>query len=323
MKGVVTGGAGFLGSHLVDALMEAGWEVAVIDNLSSGSKKNLSKWLDHPRLSFYEGDLKEPNGPWTRAFSEADVVFHMAANPEVRISSTMPHTHFNENVVATFNVLEAARRYDVKALIFASSSAVYGEGGDRPVPEDAPKKPVSVYGASKLACEIIIETYHRLYGLRAVLLRYANIIGPRLNHGVIVDFVAKLRKNPKKLVILGDGSQRRSFLYVTDAISATMHLLKALLDGQFSFEVFNVGNDDWMSVIEVARVVVEEMGLKGVAYEFLEGHPGGLGWPGDVKCIWLDIAKLKSLGWKPKMNSEEAVRATVRSLLRGRVRLPC
>ena len=318
MKGVITGGAGFIGSHLVDALMEAGWEVAVIDNLSSGSMANVSRWLNNSRFSFYEEDLKDPRGSWVKAFSGANVVFHMAANPEVRVSSTKPRIHFDENLVATFNVLEAIRKHDVKALVFASSSAVYGEGGSRPVPEEAPKKPVSVYGASKLACEILIETYCRLYGLKALVLRYANIVGPRLNHGVVVDFVAKLKKNPRKLVILGDGSQRRSFLYVTDATSATLHLLKVLIEGGFSFDVFNVGNDDWISVMEVAHMVVEEMGLKEVSYEFQEGHPGGLGWPGDVKCIWLDITKLRTSGWTPRMSSKEAVRATVRSLLNSR-----
>ena len=317
MRALVTGGAGFLGSHLVDALMDAGWQVSVVDNLSSGSLENLRRWLDHPRLSFYEEDLKSRNGSWLKALEDVDVVFHFAANPEVRTSATEPRVHFDENVLATFNVLEAAREAGIGALVFASTSAVYGEGGEKPVGEEEPKKPISVYGASKLACEVLIETYHRLYGMKALVLRFANVVGPRAKHGVIVDFIAKLRENPRKLIILGDGSQRRSFIYVKDAISATLFLLKKLMNNEFSCEVFNIGNDDWISVLEVADIVVEEMGLKDVRYEFLKGTPDGRGWPGDVKKIRLDISKLKGAGWRPTLSSREAVRETVRSLISG------
>jgi len=316
LRAVVTGGAGFLGSHLVDALMEAGWEVGVIDNLSSGSLKNLGAWLDHPGFSFVRGDLKERDGEWQAALREADVVFHFAANPEVRISSTEPRIHFDENVMATFNVLEAARRENVGVFVFASSSTVYGDPEVIPTPEDHPKKPISVYGASKLACEVLVETYHRLYGLKTLTLRYANIVGPRLTHGVIVDFIRKLRANPLELEILGDGTQKKSYMHVEDAVSATLHLLDLLFDGAFSCGVFNVGSEDWVNVVRIADIVVEAMGLSGVRYVFKPMTPDGRGWPGDVKLMLLDISKLKATGWKPSMSSAEAVRRTAEALLR-------
>ncbi len=317
LHAVVTGGAGFIGSRLVDALMASGCRVTVVDNLSSGSPENLRRWEGHPRFSFIQEDLKDVRGSWVEAVREADVVFHFAANPEVRLSTTKPRVHFEENVVATFNVLEAIREAGVSFLVFASSSAVYGEGGERPIDEDHPKRPLSVYGASKLACETLIETYHRLYGLKALALRYANIIGPRLTHGVVVDFVRKLKANPHELEILGDGTQRRSFLHVEDAVSATLHLCQRMLEGSLGFGVFNVGNEDWMDVRQVARAVVDEMGLSDVRFKFRPGTPDGRGWLGDVKLIILDIGRLKSTGWRPSLTSEEAVRRTVRALLEG------
>ena len=315
IKAVVTGGAGFLGSHLVDALMMNGHEVSVIDNLSSGVLDNLKAWLGRPGFSFMRGDLRERNRDWQSVLRGADVVFHFAANPEVRISFTEPRIHFDENVMATFNILEAARRADVDVFVFASSSTVYGDPEVIPTPEDHPKKPISVYGASKLACEILMETYHRLYGIKTLALRYANIVGPRLTHGVIVDFIEKLRNNPRELEILGDGTQKKSYLHVSDAISATLHLLNLLLRGAFSCDVFNVGSEDWLNVVEIADVIVEAMGLPEVKYTFKPMTPDGRGWPGDVKLMLLDISKLKATGWKPSMGSREAVEKTVEELL--------
>jgi len=315
LKTVVTGGAGFLGSHIVDALMQRGGEVVVIDNLSNGSLNNLRAWLSEPNFLFVREDLKKHDGTWRSAVRGADVVLHFAANPEVRISSTEPKIHFDENVVATFNILEAARREEVEAFIFASSSTVYGDPKLIPMPEDHPKEPISIYGASKLACEVLLETYHRLYGLKALSLRYANIVGPRLTHGVIVDFIRKLRANPHELEILGDGTQRKSYLHVSDAVSATLHLLNLLLNGAFSYEVFNVGSDDWVNVVEIADIVVKAMGLSGVKYKFKPMTPDGRGWPGDVKLMLLDISKLRATGWRPSMSSREAVEKTVKELL--------
>ena len=312
---VVTGAAGFLGSHIVDALVPLGCQVVGIDNLSSGDLSNLGAWLGHPAFRLVREDLRHEGG-WCSALKGADVVFHFAANPEVRISSVRPRLHFNENVVATFNVLEAARKADVGTMVFASSSTVYGDPKVIPTPEDHPKEPASIYGASKLACEVLIETYHRLYGLKALILRYANVVGPRLTHGIIVDFIRKLRADPHHLVILGDGTQKKSYMHVRDAVGATLFLLRHLLGGALACEAFNVGSEGWTGVIDVADIVVEEMGLPDVRYVFRPMTPDGRGWPGDVKLMLLDVSKLRALGWRPTMNSDEAVREAARALLR-------
>jgi UDP-glucose 4-epimerase len=193
---LVTGGAGFIGSHLVDRLVSDGWKVRVLDNFGSGRVENIEHHKGNRNVEIVRGDSKNPEIA-EKAVRDVDVVFHYTANPEVRVSTTNPEIHFNENVVATFNLLEAMRKNDVEELVFASSSSVYGEPESIPVSEEAPIKPVSVYGASKAACENLIHAYTNLYGLKAVVLRYANVVGPRLRHGVIYDFIVKLGKNTK------------------------------------------------------------------------------------------------------------------------------
>jgi len=307
---LVTGGAGFIGSHLVDRLVLEGWRVRVLDNFSTGRMENVEHHVNSQVVEVVRGDLKDLEVVES-AVEGVDVVFHFAANPEVRVSAINPEVHFNENVVATFNLLEAMRREGVRELVFASSSSVYGEPDEIPVNEEAPVRPVSVYGASKAACESFIHAYSKLYGIRAVVLRYANVVGPRLKHGVVYDFVVKLRGNPRRLEILGDGDQRRSFVWIDDAVDAT---LLALDSSNGNFDVYNVGNDDSISVREVADEVVDAMGLKGVEYVY---RPilHGVGWPGDVKHITLDVRKMRSLGWRPTLNSRESVRRTVKALL--------
>ena len=317
MRYVVTGGAGFIGSHLVDYLVYRlkADEVVVIDNLSSGSPRNIEMHIDAGVVRLIKADLSK-RGEWEKGLKGADIVFHYAANPEVRISSVEPGIHFENNVVATFNVLEAMRLGDVDKLVFASSSTVYGEPSVIPTPEDYhPLKPISIYGASKLASEVLIQVYSELYGFKALILRYANIIGARSNHGVIVDFINKLRTNPSRLEILGDGTQRKSYLHVSDAVEATMHLAVNKLDSMHGVDVYNVGNHDWVTVTEIADIIVEEMGLGRVDYVFKKTTPDGRGWPGDVKLMLLDIRKLESTGWKPRLSSRDAVRRTVRELL--------
>jgi UDP-glucose 4-epimerase len=310
MRILVTGGAGFIGSHLVDRLVGEGYRVRVVDNLSSGSVGNLRRHVDSNIVELVIGDLKDPYTA-LRSVEGADVVFHFAANPEVRVSSVDPGVHFNENVVATFNLLEAMRRKNVKEIVFASSSSVYGEPGSIPVGEDAPLRPVSVYGASKASCESLIHAYTGLYGLRAVVLRYANIVGPRMRHGVIWDFIVKLRGNTVELEVLGDGSQVRSYMHVSDAVEAT---ITAWTRGGGGYQVYNVASEDWIAVDEVADIVVEAMGLKGVR-KIYKPVLHGVGWPGDVKRIALKIDKLKSIGFKPRMSSREAVRTAVGEIL--------
>jgi UDP-glucose 4-epimerase len=310
MRILVTGGAGFIGSRLVDRLVGEGFRVRVVDNLSSGRVENLRRHIDSNAVELVVGDLKDPQVA-LRSVEDVDVVFHFAANPEVRVGSIDPGVHFNENIVATFNLLEAMRRKNVKEIVFASSSSVYGEPDSIPVGEDAPLRPVSVYGASKASCESLIHAYTKLYGLRAVVLRYANIVGPRMRHGVVWDFIVKLRGNPGELEVLGDGSQVRSYMHVSDAVEAT---ITAWNRGGGGYQVYNIASEDWIAVDEVADIVVEAMGLKDVRKKY-KPVLHGVGWPGDVKRIALKIDKLKSVGFKPRMSSREAVRTTVEELL--------
>jgi UDP-glucose 4-epimerase len=307
---LVTGGAGFIGSHIVDRLLSEGCVVRIIDNFSSGSIDNIRHVLHNGSIETIKGDLKNVNDA-LKAVDGVTTVFHFAANPEVRVSSIDPSIHFENNVVATFNVLEAMRRHDVKEIIFASSSSVYGEPSEFIVSEDVPMRPVSVYGASKAAGENLIHAYVRLYGFKAVILRYANVVGPRLRHGVVHDLVMKLKRDPTRLEVLGDGNQVRSFIYIDDAVTATvMAWRKSTQD----VNIYNVGNEDWLTVNDVAKIVISTMGLGDVKIQYRPiGH--GVGWLGDVKRIVLDISRLKSLGFKPTLNSKEAVRRAVLSYL--------
>jgi len=200
---------------LVDALMARGDYVCVFDNLSTGSLENVGHWLGHPNFTFIRGDLLSQSDLKKLEVDDYNVIFHLAANPEVKIGSTDPSIHFQQNVVATYNLLERVRRAEEgPILVFTSTSTVYGEALKIPTPEDyAPLKPISTYGASKLACEALISAYAYTYGFKAVILRLANIVGPRSRHGVIHDFIQKLRKNPHELEILGDGTQTKSYLH--------------------------------------------------------------------------------------------------------------
>jgi len=310
MRVLVTGGAGFIGSHLVDRLVRDGYRVRVVDNLSSGRVENIKHHLDAGTVELIVGDLKDPQIA-LRAVEGVDTVFHFAANPEVRVSTTNPEIHFNENIVATFNLLEAMRKKGVKELVFASSSSVYGEPEEIPVDENAPIRPVSVYGASKAACEALIHAYTKLYGVKAVVLRYANVVGSRLRHGVVWDFVNKLLKNPAELEILGDGRQVRSYIYIDDTIEATITAWRKTETG---YEVYNIASEDWITVDEVADEVIKAMGLNSVKKVY-KPVLHGVGWLGDVKKIALKIDKVKKLGLKPAMSSREAVRAATRKLL--------
>jgi UDP-glucose 4-epimerase len=310
-KILVTGGAGFIGSHLVDSLMEAGSEVCVLDNLSAGSLENLKRWHNNPDFSFLNIDLVKPldsiNG------KHFDFIYHLAANPEVRVSSTNPETHFNQNVIATFNLLEYMRKSrSTPQLIFTSTSAVYGEPTLMPTPENyGPLKPISIYAATKLACESLISAYAYNYGFKATIYRLANVIGPRSGHGVIFDFVQKLNKNPNQLEILGDGTQTKSYLYVSDCVTA---LIQSQEDSSERVDTFNVGSEDKINVKTIAQAVIAEMNLKNVDLKLTGGVDGGRGWVGDVKIMLLDINKIKSRGLKPEFNSYQSVTKTAHSL---------
>ncbi|WP_054842201.1 GDP-mannose 4,6-dehydratase [Vulcanisaeta distributa] len=314
MRVLVTGGAGFIGSFLTERLVEMGFDVVVIDNLSSGGDLNrLKDVID--RVRFIKDDLKSPSNPG--AFQGVDTVFHLAANPEVRVSVTEPRIHFDENVLVTFNVLELSRKYGgVKTVVYASSSTVYGDAKTIPTPEDHPIQPISVYGAAKAAGEVMCGTYARLYGINCVILRYANIVGPRLRHGVVYDLLMKLKKNPEELEVLGDGTQEKSYLYITDTISATLMAWEyAVKNG--GIYTYNIGNWDSISVRDIVSIVIRASGFNP-RINYKPATPDGRGgWPGDVKRMLLSIDKIvREVGWRPSMSSREAIELTAKSLVK-------
>jgi UDP-glucose 4-epimerase len=304
MSYVITGGAGYIGSHLVDALTKLYNDIVVIDDFSNGNYVNK-------KAKYLKIDLRDSSTSSLK-IQAGSILYHLAANPDVRTSMINSYEHFSRDVIATFNVLEMARRNDVSLLVFASSSTVYGETDKIPTPENAELKPISNYGVFKLLGEHLLEYYSRVYGIKGISIRLANVTGGRVSHGVIKDFVEKLRKNPYKLEILGNGKQRKSYVYITDVIDAFLTLEKKF---NGLYDAFNVGNEDWITVDEIAKIVEEEMNLTPV-HEYVDKGEGR-GWVGDVRFMLLDISKIKQLGWKPNYSSAQAVRLAVRDLIYG------
>jgi UDP-glucose 4-epimerase len=314
---LVTGGAGFIGSNLVDNLMKHEYEVVVLDNLSNGNLNNIRQWLRNERFHLVRGDLKNATD-LQKAVDNVELVFHLAANPEVRVGQTNPSVHFKENLVATFNLLEAMKKSQMaKTLIFASTSTIYGEASVMPTPENyGPLVPISLYGASKLGCESLACSYAYTFGVRALILRLANVVGLRATNGVIVDFIKKLRANPKRLEILGDGTQTKSYLHINDCIGAIEYLTELFLASEKRVDIYNVGAFDQIGVGRIAEIVTEQMKLPNVQLRFTGGVDGGRGWLGDVKLMHLSIKKLRDAGWKPKYGSEQAVKLATKALLK-------
>lgn len=308
MVAVVTGGAGFIGSHLVDALVERREEVIVIDNLSTGSTANIDAHITSGKVRFVQADLLEDG--WQDTLAGAGRVYHIAADPDVRASASNAQKVYDQNVTATIRVLEAMHKNHVNEIVFTSTSTVYGEAKTIPTPEEySPLEPISIYGGSKLACEAMISAYAHTYGMKSWIFRFANIIGQRSNHGVIWDFIHKLRKNSNQLEILGDGKQVKSYLSVDACVDA---VLFATAHSDATFNCFNIGSDDWISVTELAEIVVEEMGLSGVEFCYTGGDRG---WVGDVPKMQLSIAKLQALGWRAGISSFESVQDATRAIL--------
>jgi UDP-glucose 4-epimerase len=319
MRTLVTGGAGFIGSHLTEALLKKGYSVSILDNLSSGHRQNLSSIQQSYDINFIAGDCRSPSDV-EKALRNVDTVFHLAANPEVRLDLADPKTCYEQNIEATYILLQSIRRSNVKTIVFASSSTIYGEATIIPTPEDyGPIKPISIYGASKLACEALMSSYCYSFKKKGVIVRPANMIGPLSTHGVILDFIQKLKKNPKELEILGDGTQTKSYLYIDDCVDAIMTAYEC---SQEPVEIFNIGSEDQTNVKEIGYTVIEEMKLKNVKLKLTGGVDGGRGWIGDVKNMLLDINKLKKLGWKPKLNSQQAVKKTAEHLIEDLTKHP-
>jgi UDP-glucose 4-epimerase len=316
-KIAITGGAGFIGSALAKALVDIGVNVTVIDNLCTGSLKNLTHLLDNPNFTFVKADLTKLPDTFNVIEEDCDAVFHLAANPDVRIGSSDTRIDFDNNLLATYNLLEKIRKSSTcKKMIFTSTSTVYGDAEQIPTPEDyGPLLPISLYGASKLACESLISGYSHMFGFKSAILRLANIIGPTSNHGVIFDFVRKLRLNPHFLEVLGDGKQNKSYLYIDDCIRAILLAYQSLDHKDNSIQIFNVGSQDKIEVSAIAHIIAEEMELDDLEIYSRSIVNGGRGWSGDVKYMQLDTSKIKALGWKAEQQSEKAVRKTVRKLL--------
>ncbi|KKG09426.1 NAD-dependent epimerase/dehydratase family protein [Methanosarcina sp. 2.H.A.1B.4] len=310
-KILVTGGAGFIGSNLVDRLMERGNRVLVFDNLSSGQMEFIEHHLENPDFTLMKGDLLDQEAIES-VCKGIDFVFHVAANPDVKLGASDTKVHFDQNILATYNLLEAMRKNGVKKIAFTSTSTVYGEASVMPTPESyGPLIPISLYGASKLACEALITSYSHTFDMQAWIFRFANIVGPRSTHGITVDFIRKLKENPCGLEILGDGKQEKSYLHVSECVHA---ILFAIEKSKEEVNIFNIGSEDTISATGIGKVIVEEMGLSDVDFTYTGGSRG---WKGDVPRMRLGIEKLKAMGWRPAYTSERSVRETARELLSG------
>jgi len=310
MMELVTGGAGFIGSHLVDSLVSKGLRVRVLDNFSSGREEFLEHHNETNSIEIVKADLLDLASV-KKAMKGIDTVHHLAANPDIRLGTEITDTDLQQGTIATYNVLEAMRHNNVKRISFSSSSAVYGEASVMPTPETyGPILPISLYGASKLASEALISSWCGTFGGEAWIHRFANIVGPRGTHGVIYDFIHKLKKNPNRLEVLGNGLQEKSYMSAEDCVRAMLHLIE---NSKENVSLYNLGTGDTCSVRRIAEIVVEESGLKNVSIEYTGGDRG---WAGDVPKTSLDVEYLFSTKFKPKMQSEDAIRYTVKELIK-------
>jgi UDP-glucose 4-epimerase len=304
---LVTGGAGFIGSHLADDLVSEA-DVVLVDSFAAGTRENIAPAVKAGakvvRRNLARGDLRP-------LFHRAETVYHLAANPDVKLGKEGPKVHIEQNVLMTYRVLEACRANRVPRFVFASSSTVYGEAKVVPTPEDYGMcEPISLYGASKLACESLVSAYAHTYGIQAIVFRMANVVGGRSGHGVVHDLVVKLLRNPKRLTILGsEPGTSKSYVHIADTIAGYRAGVAA---AQGPFTAFNLGSEDAISVRTIADAVCRELGLAGVAYSWTRGAGSGRGWIGDVRTMALSIERLKAAGWRPTMTSEQAVARAAR-----------
>lgn len=312
MKILVTGGAGFIGSHLCDSLLSSGFEVVCADRLVFRHTNNIDHLFSNNRFTFEEIDLAVMDETLS-LFEKYDIeaVYHLAANSDIKKGGQEPSIDFHDTLMTTHCVLEGMRKTGVSRLFFASTSAVYGgRSGESLVETAGGLLPVSYYGGAKFASEALISSYASMLDMSVMVFRFPNVIGPRLTHGVIFDFVAKLRKDPRRLEILGDGTQCKPYIYVHDLIEAIILLTAEWRQG---IEIVNVGvRGAGTTVAQIAEIVVNEIGLEGVELLYTGGDRG---WKGDVPKFEYDISKALSMGWQPSHTSDESVIATVRSVV--------
>lgn len=322
MKILVAGGAGFIGSHLIDRLLQEGHTVICADKLIFGPKDIQHLLTDQElaesgRFKFYEMELAvQENADRLFAENEIDTVYHLAANSDIQKGGKEPGIDFNDTLLTTRTLLEGMRKNDVKKLFFASTSAVYGEMPDVKLAETTGGlKPVSYYGGAKLASEALISSYVSMCDMDAVIFRFPNVIGPRLTHGVIHDFIRKLEKNPSELEILGDGTQCKPYIYVKDLVEAILHVIHHFPSGEEIYNLSVKGNGT--TVTKIAEIVVSEMALQNVKFRYTGGDRG---WKGDVPKFRYDISKILATGWIPNHTSDEAVYQTVKDAINERNR---
>ncbi len=307
MKYFVTGGAGFIGSNLVDRLLEGGDQVVAFDNISTGEREFVDRALGFPSFTLIEGDLLDSER-LKQAMRGCDFVYHFAANADVRFGTQHPRKDLEQNTIATFDVLEAMRANGIRRIAFASTGSVYGEPEIFPTPEIAPfPVQTSLYGASKLAGEGVIEAYCEGFEFRSWIFRFVSILGERYTHGHVFDFYKQLRAHPDHLCILGDGTQRKSYLYVQDCIDA---MLVAIGKAEAKVNIFNLGTDEYCSVNDSIRWITAELGLS----PRLTYSGGARGWIGDSPFILLDCSRMCALGWKPKLTIQQGIVRTLRYL---------
>lgn len=306
-KFIVTGCAGFIGSNLVDRLLANGFFVVGIDNFSTGQLRFLDKSLKHPNFQFFEINLLDLE-KLKLSFSGGSAIFHFAANADVRYGIDYPRQDLEQNIIATHNVLEAMRLNDIKKIIFSSTGSVYGEALVFPTPEQAPFPiQTSLYGASKVAGEGLISAYCEGFGFQSWIFRFVSILGERYTHGHIYDFYQSLKTDPTRLFVLGNGRQRKSYLYIQDCIDAILLAFDKATD---KVNIYNLGVDDYCEVNESIAWICDELGVKPI----LEYSGGDRGWIGDNPFIFLDTKKIHSLGWKSKHSIKDGVIKTVNYL---------
>ena len=312
-KCLVIGGAGFIGSNLVAELAkEDDLSIVVADDLSLGRIENIGPQLDSGKALFEQCDFSQadPVGSVFRRHGPFDAVFHLAANSDIERSSRNPGIEFEKTFMTTYRVLEAMREYGCKEIVFCSTSAIYGDKDGIAVAESiGPYLPISYYGGAKLACEGFISAYAHMNDMRAVILRFPNVVGDNATHGVILDFVRRLKAEPGELRILGDGNQEKPYLYVKDLVAAILYVRRFAVE---PVAVYNIGAESRTKVRDIARIVIEEMGLEDVRLVYTGGKAG---WKGDVSRFGYDLSKIHALGWKATTSSDEAVRLAARKIL--------
>lgn len=310
MKVFITGGAGFIASHLVDKLIDLGNEVTVFDNLSSGKIDFIKHHFNNNKFEFIEGDILNLEN-LINIISGYDIVFHFAANPDARMGISQTDLDLKLETIATYNILESMRRNNIKKIVFSSSGTIYGDTPIMPLSEDyGPVLPISLYGAGKLASEGLISAFCGTFNMQAWIFRFANIIGDRATHGVIYDFVKKLLNNPSYLDILGDGNQKKPYLHVSDCIDGILYALK---HSNNQLNLFILGCDTFTSVNKIAQLIIEEMNLDNVEFRYSGGDRG---WPGDVPQVRFNCDRINKLGWKARYSSDDAVTIAVKSIVK-------